>query len=224
MLAFHHTVRELWWGIGDENAFRVWRCGAGRGDHAFHGAVCVSRAGVGTTRRRGSSSSSRRPRWARRRRAGRSAWRAWRAANTRRRAQARRPSSGPAPGGPLHHEELLQGQGALERSEVLPLQHLPQHHGNVGGSADGRQASVDRRLGRLFPRLRGREHQESVCLQDGQGALRGVDGRRRQTRRPDRPHACHAAGMGRVLRAEQPGRRDAVAVGHQLSRAPCCRC
>ena len=148
--------------MSHENPFRVRRWGAVRDDNPFRDAVRFSGAGIGTTRRRGSSSRSRRPRWARRGSSGRSAWRAWRATNPRRRSQARRPSSRPAPGGPLHHEELLQGQGALERSEVLPLQHLPQHHGNVGGSADGRQASLDRRMGRLFPRLPGREHQESV--------------------------------------------------------------
>ena len=87
----------------------------------------------------------------------------------------------------------------------------------------GRQSSRDCRVGRLFPRLSGREHQESVCLQDGQGALRSFDGGSGQTRRPDGPHPSDAAGMGRFLYPQPAGWRDAVALGNQLSRARCFR-
>ena len=51
--------------------------------------------------------------------AGGSARAGWRAANPGRRPPPGRAPSGPAPGGRLHHEELLQGHRALERPKYF---------------------------------------------------------------------------------------------------------
>ena len=63
--------------------------------------------------------------------------------------------------------EALTRMGYTRASEIIGL---------VRGWHHGRYPAVHRRLGGLFARLRGREHPEPASLQDGEGALRGVDG------------------------------------------------
>ncbi len=123
-----------------------------------------------------------------------------------------------AAGGHVHVEGLLQRQGAVDRSALLPLQQPGRHRRPVGRQPpqhDRRPSAGVGRVGLLRPRRTARLHREPVPVQDRRRALRGTDGRDQEARRPDEaPRRQGARGLDRPLHAPGPHAGQSVLVPH----------
>ena len=104
-----------------------------------------------------------------------------------------------AAGGHLQHKGLLQGSVALVRSALLPLQLAGGTRADLGrirSAADRQRSAAHGSLGFLRPGLSAQADRQPLSLQDGEGALRRIAGRRATARWSDGLYARLACRTG----------------------------
>jgi hypothetical protein len=113
------------------------------------------------------------------------------------RCRARRRRTGrsrSAHGRHLHVQRFLRRPRVVDRQAVLPVQQSLRLEQQWRGEHDRRQAAGLRRVGLLQPRLSARRDDQSLQVQDGEGALRCAPRRSEAPRRTDTTHLRDRAG------------------------------